>query len=122
MDHTCVVAVARIEPGKVDFVVLECTFECAGQDLFVKLYRYELPLGMPILFVSRHVSPLFTKRSAGALPSSICRFYHALRTFSTASTLRITGWQWSAAELPVQVDAVVRLSFLVILINGSCLY
>jgi hypothetical protein len=23
-------------------------------------------------------------------------------------TLRITGWQWSAAELPVRVDAVVR--------------
>jgi len=22
-------------------------------------------------------------------------------------TLRITGWQWSAAELPVRVDAVV---------------
>ncbi len=24
-----------------------------------------------------------------------------------ALTLRITGWQWSAAELPVRVDAVV---------------
>jgi hypothetical protein len=24
-----------------------------------------------------------------------------------AHTLRITGWQWSAAELPVRVDAVV---------------
>jgi hypothetical protein len=23
------------------------------------------------------------------------------------TTLRITGWQWSAAELPVRVDAVV---------------
>ncbi|MBN2267314.1 MAG: hypothetical protein JW725_03155, partial [Candidatus Babeliaceae bacterium] len=28
-------------------------------------------------------------------------------SFSTGSTLRITGWQWSAAELPVRVDAVV---------------
>ena len=26
-------------------------------------------------------------------------------------TLRITGWQWSAAELPVRVDAVVSCSF-----------
>lgn len=25
-------------------------------------------------------------------------------------TLRITGWQWSAAELPVRVHAVVSLS------------
>jgi hypothetical protein len=35
--------------------------------------------------------------------------YKPFRTFSTASTLRITGWQWSAAELPVRVDAVVSL-------------
>jgi len=26
-------------------------------------------------------------------------------------TLRITGWQWSVAELPARVDAVVRHSF-----------
>jgi len=25
----------------------------------------------------------------------------------TANNVRITGWQWSAAELPVRVDAIV---------------
>jgi len=26
---------------------------------------------------------------------------------SKGTTLRVTGWQWSAAELPVQVNAIV---------------
>jgi len=31
---------------------------------------------------------------------------------SVLLTPRITGWQWSAAELPVRVDAVVRFTFI----------
>jgi|SRR3989338_109597 len=33
---------------------------------------------------------------------------HSLGRGASERTLRITGWQWSAAELPVRVDAVVR--------------
>src|SRR5512147_555611 len=35
-------------------------------------------------------------------------FQPELMLFSSCITLRITGWQWSEAELPVRVDAVVR--------------
>ena len=32
-----------------------------------------------------------------------------LRLGVASSKLRITGWQWSKAELPVRVDAVVQI-------------
>ena len=57
------------------------------QDLPVKVNRYELALEIIILLISGHISPLATKRSLNVLPSSIWQFYHALRTFSTASII-----------------------------------
>ena len=38
-----------------------------------------------------------------------------LPTYSEWITLRITGWQWSAAELPAGVDAVVSGSLFYVL-------
>jgi len=63
----------------------------SGQDLFVKVYRYELGLGIIILFVSRHIAPFLTKRSLGILPMSIWRYYHAFKIFSTGSTYGPAG-------------------------------
>ena len=40
------------------------------------------------------------------------RGFDPLTLRSVIETLRITGWQWSVAELPVRVDAVVRSLFL----------
>lgn len=36
---------------------MKAIFKGAGQDLSVKLYRYEFPQGIIILFVSRNISP-----------------------------------------------------------------
>jgi len=38
--------------------------------------------------------------------------------FLISITLRITGWQWSAAELPVRVNAVCHTGFLILLIRS----
>src|SRR4030042_4934712 len=64
---------------------MKAILKCPWQDLFVKVYRYELALGIIILFVSRHIAPFLTKRSLCFLRMSIWRYYHAFKTFSTAS-------------------------------------
>ena len=43
------------------------------------------------------------------------QYFWVIETFSTDSTLRITGWQWSAAELPVRIDAVVMPNYFYII-------
>ena len=53
--------------------------------------RYELALGIIILFVSRQISPFLTKWSICVLRMSIWRYYHAFRTFSTGSTTKVSG-------------------------------
>jgi len=53
-------SVAAIKRGQVDLVVdqvIEAIFKCPGQDLSVKVDRYELPLRIIVLFVSRHTFP-----------------------------------------------------------------
>jgi hypothetical protein len=63
------------------------------------VYRYELSLGIIIVLISRHPAP--SKRSPLCFPLLIWRYYHAFRTFSTASTKRLTGsriyWRFGGA-------------------------
>ena len=75
--------------GKRNHPRMKAIFECTGQDLSVKVDRYELALRIIKFFVSRH--PVPPKRSPLSLPLLIWRFYHAFKTFSTASTMRVTG-------------------------------
>src|SRR4030042_6983082 len=77
-----------------------------GQDLPVKVYRYEFALGIIMLFVSRHISPLFAKRSLWILQMRIWRFYHAFKTFSTDSTAKLRG---AAVFCRVPLERLVRL-------------
>ena len=86
-----VVSVPGVKHGEVYLVVnevMKAMFKGPRKDLPIKVYRYELPLGIIILFVSRHISPFFTKRSLRVPRSSRWRYYHAFRTFSTGSTIR----------------------------------
>ncbi len=60
-----VVSAPGIKDGQIYFVadgVMKAIFKGSGQDLSVKVDRYELPLGIIIVLVSRHISPLLTKR------------------------------------------------------------
>lgn len=47
-------------------------------------------IGIIIVLISRRLSPLLTKRSLCVPRPSIWRYYHAFRTFSTASTPTIS--------------------------------
>jgi hypothetical protein len=89
-----VVSVPAIKNRQVYFVVnqvMKAIFKGPGQGLSVKVYRYRLSLGIIIVLISRHISPLLTKRSLRVLRSSVWRYYHALMTFSTASTFSFRG-------------------------------
>ncbi|MGA2518726.1 MAG: hypothetical protein ABSG44_19555, partial [Thermodesulfobacteriota bacterium] len=44
-----------------------------------------------IVLISRHISPSLTNRSPLFFLLLIWRYYHAFKTFSTTSTLRVTG-------------------------------
>ena len=70
---------------------MKAIFKGPGQNLAVKVDRYELSLRIIIVPIPRHISPFLTKRSLAKTLSSIWRYYHAFKTFSTASTLRLTG-------------------------------
>ena len=78
-----------------------------GQYLFIKVDRYELPLGIIIVLISRHISPLLTKRPLAKTRSSIWRYYHAFRTFSTASTLTLSGRGKRVALSEVPLEDIV---------------
>jgi hypothetical protein len=84
---------------KVLLIVDLTLFTQNWQDLSVKVYRYKLSLGIIIVLISRHISPLLTKRSLRIPRSSIWRYYHAFKTFSTASTTEISGGSKPSAEL-----------------------
>jgi hypothetical protein len=47
---------------------MKAILERPRQDLSAKVYRYKLTLRIIIFFVSRHISPLLTKRSLVSLP------------------------------------------------------
>jgi hypothetical protein len=71
--------------------------------------RDEFAVGIIILFVSRHISPLLTNLSLLFFLLPIWRYYHVSGTFSTASTFAITGVrkQREAALVHVRVDGIV---------------
>ena len=86
-----VVSVPGVKNGEVYLVVnevMKAILKRPRQDLPIKVYRYELPLGIIIPFVFRHIPPLFTKRPPLFFLLLIWRYYHAFRTFSTGSTIR----------------------------------
>jgi len=69
-----------------------------------------LPWGHEILPRDVFEKPLF-KASMKNLSANSLSVISASYAYFADLTLRITGWQWSAAELPVRVDAVVMRSF-----------
>jgi hypothetical protein len=92
---------------------MKAIFKRPRQDLSVKVYRYELPLGIIKILISRH--PVLPKRSPLSLPLPIWQFYHIFKTFSTASTPRITGSKKQSEErvplFAVRVHAMVMSNF-----------